>query len=190
MSLPEGQVLISADDHLDIHAMAADVWSSRLPKPWRERGPRVEETPDGPYWFCDGQRISPSGRRSVGDAERRGVACLGTRRDPGERRRRDDDFFRKGADHRAPEDPVTHRGVRDIVRHLDDDAGELAARDERGRNGELVLIGDQQHVGEVHGRGLHADPRVPRTERWRRVVFDPHDLGRAVLVADGGAHVN
>ncbi len=62
MTLPDSQVLISADDHLDIHAMAADVWASRLPKQWRERGPRVEETPDGPYWFCDGQRISPSGR--------------------------------------------------------------------------------------------------------------------------------
>jgi hypothetical protein len=34
--------------------MPVDTWSSRLPKQWRDRGPRVEETPDGPYWFCDG----------------------------------------------------------------------------------------------------------------------------------------
>jgi len=66
MTLPDNQVLISADDHLDIHAMASDVWSSRLPKQWRERGPRVEQTPDGPYWFCDGQRVSPSGRKEKG----------------------------------------------------------------------------------------------------------------------------
>jgi len=66
MSLPADQVLISADDHLDIHAMPADTWSSRLPAPWRARGPRVEQTPDGPYWFCDGQRISPSGRKEKG----------------------------------------------------------------------------------------------------------------------------
>jgi hypothetical protein len=46
--------------------MPVDVWSSRLPKQWRERGPRVEQTPDGPYWFCDGQRVSPSGRKEKG----------------------------------------------------------------------------------------------------------------------------
>jgi hypothetical protein len=66
MSLPADQVLISADDHLDIHAMPPDVWSSRLPKEWRERGPHVEETPEGPYWFCDGRRVSPSGRKETG----------------------------------------------------------------------------------------------------------------------------
>jgi hypothetical protein len=44
MSLPAEQVLISADDHLDIHAMPPDVWSSGLPREWRERGPHVEET--------------------------------------------------------------------------------------------------------------------------------------------------
>ena len=66
MSLPADQVLISADDHLDIHAMPADTWSARLPRQWRDRGPRVQETPDGPYWFCDGQRISPSGRKEKG----------------------------------------------------------------------------------------------------------------------------
>jgi predicted TIM-barrel fold metal-dependent hydrolase len=66
MSLPADQVLISADDHLDIHAMPPDVWSSGLPREWRERGPHVEETPDGPWWFCDGQRVSPSGRKETG----------------------------------------------------------------------------------------------------------------------------
>jgi hypothetical protein len=66
MSHPAEQVLISADDHLDIHAMPPDVWSSGLPREWRERGPHVEETPDGPYWICDGQRVSPSGRKETG----------------------------------------------------------------------------------------------------------------------------
>jgi hypothetical protein len=50
-TLPADQVLISADDHLDIHAMPADVWSERLPGRVAQRGPHVEETPDGPYWF-------------------------------------------------------------------------------------------------------------------------------------------
>jgi len=66
MSLPADQVVISADDHLDIHAMPPDVWSSRLPKEWRERGPHVEETPDGPWWVCDGRKVSPSGRKEKG----------------------------------------------------------------------------------------------------------------------------
>jgi predicted TIM-barrel fold metal-dependent hydrolase len=66
MPLPADQILISADDHLDIHAMPPDLWSSRLPAEWRDRGPRVEELSDGPYWFCDGRRISPSGRKETG----------------------------------------------------------------------------------------------------------------------------
>src|SRR5262249_13907374 len=65
MSLPAEQVLISADDHLDIHAMPPDLWPSGLPRDWRERGPHVEETPDRPYWFCDGQRVSPSGPKET-----------------------------------------------------------------------------------------------------------------------------
>ena len=37
MSLPADQKLISADDHMDIHAMPPDVWEERLPKSWRDR---------------------------------------------------------------------------------------------------------------------------------------------------------
>jgi hypothetical protein len=48
MSLPQDSVLISADDHLDIHAMPPDIWSSRLPREWRDRGPHVAETLEGP----------------------------------------------------------------------------------------------------------------------------------------------
>lgn len=66
MSLPPDQIVISADDHLDIHAMPPDVWSSRLPAQWRAQGPRVEETDDGPWWVCEGRRISPSGRKEKG----------------------------------------------------------------------------------------------------------------------------
>src|SRR5262245_40008183 len=66
MSLPPDQVVISADDHLDIHAMPPDVWSARLPKEWRERGPHVEDTAEGAWWFCEGRRISPSGRKEAG----------------------------------------------------------------------------------------------------------------------------
>jgi predicted TIM-barrel fold metal-dependent hydrolase len=66
MSLPADQTIISADDHLDIHAMPPDLWSTRLPAAWRAKGPRVEETDDGPWWFCEDRRISPSGRKEAG----------------------------------------------------------------------------------------------------------------------------
>ena len=41
MSLPPDQVLISADDHLDIHAMPPVIWASRLPKVTCDNAARV-----------------------------------------------------------------------------------------------------------------------------------------------------
>ena len=66
MSRPPDQIVMSADDHLDIHAMPPDVWSTRLPVAWRDVGPRVEDTDDGPWWVCEGRRVSPSGRKEKG----------------------------------------------------------------------------------------------------------------------------
>jgi predicted TIM-barrel fold metal-dependent hydrolase len=51
---------------MDVHVLPPDLWSERLPKNLRERGPKVEETDDGPFWIVDGQRISPSGRKQAG----------------------------------------------------------------------------------------------------------------------------
>jgi predicted TIM-barrel fold metal-dependent hydrolase len=47
--------VISADDHIDLRWMPADLWSARLPRHLRERGPQVKDTDNGPHWFCDGQ---------------------------------------------------------------------------------------------------------------------------------------
>jgi predicted TIM-barrel fold metal-dependent hydrolase len=69
-AVPEVDKIISADDHMDLHAMPADVWETRLPAPMRERGPRVLDTDDGPYWHLDGQPIMPSGRKPGGLIER------------------------------------------------------------------------------------------------------------------------
>ena len=66
MSLDPKQRLISADDHMDIHVMPPEIWRERLPREWRERGPQVRETDDGPYWFVDGRPLSPSGRKAAG----------------------------------------------------------------------------------------------------------------------------
>ena len=66
MSLPADQRLISADDHMDIYAMPRDVWEPRLPAALRERGPRVVETDEGPFWLVEGQKLSPFGRKAAG----------------------------------------------------------------------------------------------------------------------------
>jgi predicted TIM-barrel fold metal-dependent hydrolase len=66
MGLVPDQRIISADDHMDIHVLPPDLWQERLPQAWRERGPRVEETEDGPFWIVDGQKLSPSGRKAAG----------------------------------------------------------------------------------------------------------------------------
>ena len=66
MALSPDQRIISADDHMDIHAMPPDVFEPRLPAALRERGPRVVDTDDGPYWVVDGKPVSPSGRKAAG----------------------------------------------------------------------------------------------------------------------------
>lgn len=48
--------MISVDDHIDLGYLPKDVWSERLPKTLRERGPRVVETETGSsVWVCEGQ---------------------------------------------------------------------------------------------------------------------------------------
>lgn len=66
MSLSPEQRVISADDHLDIYAMPPGAWEERLPAALRERGPRVVDTQDGPFWQVEGKLVSPSGRKAVG----------------------------------------------------------------------------------------------------------------------------
>jgi len=66
MPLSPDQRIISADDHLDLYAMPPRAWEERLPAALRERGPRVVDTPDGPFWMVEGRPLSPSGRKAVG----------------------------------------------------------------------------------------------------------------------------
>lgn len=66
MSLSPDQRLISADDHMDIHVLPPALWQERLPKGLRSMGPKVVETDDGPWWECEGKRVSPSGRKQAG----------------------------------------------------------------------------------------------------------------------------
>jgi predicted TIM-barrel fold metal-dependent hydrolase len=66
MSLSPDQRLVSADDHMDIHVLPPNLWQERLPAALRERGPKVVDTDDGPYWVIDGEQVSPSGRKAAG----------------------------------------------------------------------------------------------------------------------------
>ena len=53
---------ISADDHLDLNELPADLWSSRLPPELRDAAPRVVDDPvRGPIWEADGARWGPHG---------------------------------------------------------------------------------------------------------------------------------
>jgi len=40
-----------------------DLWQRRVPARWRERCPRVADTPEGPYWFCGAERWDAWGGR-------------------------------------------------------------------------------------------------------------------------------
>jgi predicted TIM-barrel fold metal-dependent hydrolase len=55
--------IVSADDHIDLQWLPKDLWQKRVPAQWRERCPRVVDTPEGPYWFCGRERWDPWGGR-------------------------------------------------------------------------------------------------------------------------------
>ena len=54
--------IISADDHMDLHTLPADLWVKRLPAKWRDRAPRVTPTAQGNAWVVDGVRLGASGK--------------------------------------------------------------------------------------------------------------------------------
>jgi predicted TIM-barrel fold metal-dependent hydrolase len=61
--------VISADDHIDLQWLPRDLWQRRVPPEWRERAPRVVDTPEGPYWVCGGDRWDAwGGRRGAAGA--------------------------------------------------------------------------------------------------------------------------
>ncbi|MGH7326456.1 MAG: amidohydrolase family protein [Candidatus Rokuibacteriota bacterium] len=55
--------IISADDHIDLPWLPKDLWQKRVPAPWRDRAPKVVDTPDGPYWVCGDERWDAWGGR-------------------------------------------------------------------------------------------------------------------------------
>ena len=53
--------IYSCDDHLDLHAVPPDLWTSRLPSALVDRGPHVLERDGERLWVCDDQVIGRSG---------------------------------------------------------------------------------------------------------------------------------
>lgn len=48
------ELMISADDHIDLGYLPKDLWTERLPNAIKERGPHVEERNGQEMWVCDG----------------------------------------------------------------------------------------------------------------------------------------
>jgi predicted TIM-barrel fold metal-dependent hydrolase len=54
--------IVSADDHMDLSYIPPKLWEERLEARFRDRAPKVEETPDGKVWRVDGEIIGNSGK--------------------------------------------------------------------------------------------------------------------------------
>ena len=116
-------------------------------------------------------------RRAVGDAEGGGEAEVGARGEAVDSGGADDGLLGERAHEGGAGDEVADRQALDVVGHLADRPGQLAPGGERHRDRQLVLVGHQQHVGEVHrgrvrrgsapGRVRAPARRCPRRRRAR-----------------------
>ena len=61
MQTVPGHKIISADSHMDLGYLPRDTFVSRAPQNWRDRVPRVVETPEGPSWVAGDVPLGPWG---------------------------------------------------------------------------------------------------------------------------------
>jgi predicted TIM-barrel fold metal-dependent hydrolase len=140
MPLAPDQRLVSADDHMDVHVLPPKLWEERLPAALRERGPRVVDTDQGPFWQVDGQRVSPSGRKAAGyiAADQHGFR-------PGQPATRLEDMDRDGVHAQVVYSPLTTQ-----LRIQDDELraacqrayNDWAAEFNAASRGRIVLLAD------------------------------------------------
>ena len=65
-------MMVSVDDHIDMQYLPGDLWTDRLPKDMRERGPHIQETDTGHIWVCEEKRWGPwAGGKPKGPAPAR-----------------------------------------------------------------------------------------------------------------------
>ena len=125
----------------------------------------------------------------VRDAERGGVAQVDRVGHDGHRRRVHDDPLRVRADEARRRRPGRRRQPSSTPSPSAlDDTRELAPRHERCRELHLVLVGDDEHVGEVHRRVGDVDEHLTGAGDGIRDLLDHDRLRRAVLEHSGGAH--
>jgi len=71
---------VSGDDHMDLAYIPARMWQERVPAKLKDQAPRVEETPQGRRWVCEGKPWAfgdygtMRGARLTGAIPRAGVA--------------------------------------------------------------------------------------------------------------------
>ena len=58
--------IVSADDHMDLHTLPPTLFEERLPRAWRDRAPRVEDTDRGRFWMVDGKIITGEDDNTAG----------------------------------------------------------------------------------------------------------------------------
>ena len=68
--------IYSCDDHLDLSAVAPDLWQSRLPSALAERAPRVVVDDGRSVWMCEDRVIGRSGNAGVSAAASRRYPAL------------------------------------------------------------------------------------------------------------------
>jgi predicted TIM-barrel fold metal-dependent hydrolase len=111
--------MISADDHLDLQYLPADLWTARLPASLRDRAPHVEHRDGAALWVCDGGvwgrwagRPRPAGPRPFFNAfDRGGVDDTELR--PANARLRLADMDRDGVEAQVMYGPVSSMTVDD-----------------------------------------------------------------------------
>jgi predicted TIM-barrel fold metal-dependent hydrolase len=59
-------VILSADDHMDLSVLPPDLFQARLDAGWREPGPRVVPGPVSMIWVAEGKQLGYSGQRPAG----------------------------------------------------------------------------------------------------------------------------
>ncbi|HEX2171823.1 MAG TPA: amidohydrolase family protein, partial [Dehalococcoidia bacterium] len=64
--MPTTYPIISADDHVDLQFLPADVFTSRVPTNLRDRVPHVVQTETGARWIYEGQDLFPHGMQKNG----------------------------------------------------------------------------------------------------------------------------
>ena len=104
------------------------------------------------------------------------------------RRGGDEDLLGERTDHGRSRDPIPDRHSADAGTDQSHDARELAPRGERHGDTDLVLIGDQQDIGEVGGRSHDVDDDLTFTGYRIRQVLHHQYVGGPVLVASKRTH--